>query len=207
MFGQGNQSASHLLNQGVKEGDLFLFFGWFRRLREDDGRLRFGTKSEDAHIIFGWLQVGEIWCEFDGRRIPKWARDHCHVRGETDDYYNVGKPLDIVFIAKRWLKLAGMRRRLPGGGIFKWFDQDLCLSRGDAPRSLWRLPSWMYPSQGRKPMSHHGKKVMERKYYGPDPESGPRSARLDVGRNLSSTSNRTRRCILNPMLQTRHTNG
>jgi len=31
IFGQINAAQSHLENNNVKEGDLFLFFGWFRK--------------------------------------------------------------------------------------------------------------------------------------------------------------------------------
>lgn len=34
IFGQCNSSQSHLSNQNVEEGDLFLFFGWFREVKK-----------------------------------------------------------------------------------------------------------------------------------------------------------------------------
>src|ERR1019366_2374960 len=30
-FGQSGAAAGHLINQGVGAGDLFIFFGWFRK--------------------------------------------------------------------------------------------------------------------------------------------------------------------------------
>ena len=84
MFGQSGAAASHLLNHGVREGDVFLFFGWFHRVRKVDRRFRYDPERLDAHIIFGWLQVGQIWCTFDPESlVPRWARYHppCSRRG------------------------------------------------------------------------------------------------------------------------------
>lgn len=159
MFGPAPGAATHLFEHGVREGDLFLFFGWFDRLRKEAGRLKFGAREQDAHVIFGWLQVGEIWCMFGHKDLlPRWARNFSHVGNDWQDFYNVRRPIDTVFVAKRHLQLdlPGIRRRLPGGGAFKTFHMDLCLTEPNESRSVWRLPGWMYPSSGFKPLSHHG---------------------------------------------------
>jgi hypothetical protein len=156
MFGQGNQAAAHLLNHGVREGDLFLFFGWFNHVRQVDGRFKFDRNGKGSHVIFGWLQVGEIWCWFNRDKVlPRWARYHPHVRGNVDGFHDLSKPVDALFIAKRNLDIPGIRRRLPGGGVFKTFHSDLCLSTGTELRSLWHVPAWMYPFPNRVPLTYH----------------------------------------------------
>jgi len=156
MFGQSNAAAAHLFNRGVREGDLFLFFGWFHRVRDVGGRNRFDLARQDAHVIFGWLQIGEIWCEFKGGSVlPKWAKYHAHVRGETDGFCNLSKPVDAVFIARRRLKLPYLRAPLPGGEVFTKYHHDLCLTELGQSRGYWELPLWMYPSLGRKPMTYN----------------------------------------------------
>jgi len=60
LFGQANSAQSHLKNQGVTCGDLFLFFGWFRRVTQDLGRWRYVPDAPDLHVLFGWLQIGGI---------------------------------------------------------------------------------------------------------------------------------------------------
>ena len=156
MFGQGNAAATHLINQGVREGDLFLYFGWFRRVQEVDGHLEFGPAAQDAHVIFGWLQVGEIWAEFRKKDVvPKWARYHSHFRYGWDGYCNLRRPLDVVFVAKRRLELPGIRRRLPGADAFRKYHRDLCLSEPGRTRRFWRLPKWMYPFPENIPLSYH----------------------------------------------------
>jgi hypothetical protein len=55
-FGQSGASAGHLNKQGVEEGDLFIFFGWFRRTKKQNGKLKFDLKDKDGkHIVYGWL--------------------------------------------------------------------------------------------------------------------------------------------------------
>jgi hypothetical protein len=40
-FGQAGGSQGHLRNQDVREDDLFLYFGWFRKTVNNDGKLIF----------------------------------------------------------------------------------------------------------------------------------------------------------------------
>jgi len=49
LFGQCGAAQSHLENQGVGKGDLFLFFGLFQ-----------GLDEPLHHRIFGWLWVEEV---------------------------------------------------------------------------------------------------------------------------------------------------
>jgi hypothetical protein len=156
MFGQSNAACTTLFKHGVREGDLFLFFGWFRRVQKANEHFTFDPEEQDAHVIFGWLQIGEIWCEFKAKSVlPKWARYHPHVRGATNDYFNLSKPVDAVFIAKRRLELPGLRIHLPGGGIFREYRRELQLTEPGKSRRVWRLPSWMYPFPDKPPLSYH----------------------------------------------------
>ena len=52
LFGQAGNAQRELDNLGVGEGDLFLFFGWFRDFQQ--------SKKADYHHIFGCLQVDEV---------------------------------------------------------------------------------------------------------------------------------------------------
>lgn len=54
-LGQQGTAQSHLEKQNVGIGDLFIFFGWFNHVQ--DGKF---LKSKGKHVIFGYLQVGEI---------------------------------------------------------------------------------------------------------------------------------------------------
>jgi hypothetical protein len=54
LFGQAEAAQSHLDNYGVTEGDIFLFFGWFRRVEVSNGRFRFKPGAPDVHM-FVWM--------------------------------------------------------------------------------------------------------------------------------------------------------
>src|SRR5690554_1987029 len=60
LFGQAGQAQGHLRNQGVGPGDLFLFFGLFRRVEPHDGAWRWAPDSRPCHVVWGWLQVGSV---------------------------------------------------------------------------------------------------------------------------------------------------
>jgi hypothetical protein len=72
MFGQSDAAARHLQKQNVCSGDLFLFFGWFRKVDEN---LKFVTHADDEHVVWGWLQVD--FC-LDRRRRNQIGRAGTH---------------------------------------------------------------------------------------------------------------------------------
>ena len=51
LFGQAGSAQSELKNNDVGIGDLFLFFGWFKKTE---------NPKIDIHKIFGWLEIEEI---------------------------------------------------------------------------------------------------------------------------------------------------
>ncbi len=63
-FGQCNQALSHLDAHSIGCGDIFLFYGWFRRTEYDkNGHLHFVSPQKDTtpdrHIIFGYMEIEE----------------------------------------------------------------------------------------------------------------------------------------------------
>ena len=76
-FGQINQSATYLKNQHISEGDLFLFFGNFRHIKQSHGKyeyVRRTDKIEDTYlgmplqVVWGYLQVGGIITDPDEQK-------------------------------------------------------------------------------------------------------------------------------------------
>src|ERR1035441_10298916 len=59
LFGQEGDAESHLENQGVGPGDVFLFFGLFREVERSVDGWRYVRGSRPMHVIFGWLQVAK----------------------------------------------------------------------------------------------------------------------------------------------------
>ncbi len=129
IFGQADAAQTHLENQGVTIGDLFLFFGWFRKTEVRNGSLVYCKNEKDAHMLFGYLQIGEIVVGEDKKRYP-W---HPH------SYRN--SPNDTMYIAADKLVINGKDTGLPGAGTFKYSD-GLVLTMPGMPKSRWNLPDF-----------------------------------------------------------------
>jgi hypothetical protein len=155
-LGQTGFAQSHLADHGVGRGDLFLFFGWFKEIEWSSGAgWRFRRNAPDLHVLFGWLQVGEVLrigertADF-ARRYP-WLKDHPRLFGKRD-------PRDTLYIAAERLDGvpgSGLSAR-DGGGTFAAVSAARTLSDPDQPiRSAWRLPDWFYAPDGRLTLSRH----------------------------------------------------
>lgn len=85
-FGQIDSAQGALRNAGVERGDLFLFFGWFKKTHEENGIYQFNTRKKyddfydyaDLHAIYGYMQIGEIIT--DKEQIKKYSW-HPHAIG------------------------------------------------------------------------------------------------------------------------------
>src|ERR1035437_2161478 len=61
IFGQDKGFKTHLCKtEKVSKGDIFLFFGSFRKTSLIDNKHSF-NKGHSRHIIFGYLIIDEIW--------------------------------------------------------------------------------------------------------------------------------------------------
>ncbi len=133
IFGQIGHAQTHLENQRIGEGDLFLFFGWFRETEWVDDILRFKTKTPDLHIIYGYLEVQEVIKTHICRNIPEWMKYHPHLKP-----HRISKKTNALYVAK---KHASWNSQLPGGGILS-FNKNLVLTADGKSRSIWKLPSF-----------------------------------------------------------------
>jgi hypothetical protein len=152
-FGQVENAQVHLANQQIGAGDLFLYFGWFREVERANGRWMFRRGAPDLHVLFGWLQVGElidvVAAKDSALRRHPWLRTHPHLS-------SVAAP-NVVYISADDLALPGVTAgALPGAGVFPRIAPELVLTRsGQRLRSRWRLPAFFYPKDGRAPLSYH----------------------------------------------------
>jgi hypothetical protein len=133
-------------------GDVFLFFGWFRQAERIQGRWRFVPNAPDLHVIFGWLEVGDVLSLVADRndtlrRYPGLA-DHPHL-ADPAGYSDERNTLYVASEASSFVP------RHVGGGAFAQFADGLCLTAPKAPRSVWNLPSWFLPREGRPPLTYH----------------------------------------------------
>jgi hypothetical protein len=151
-FGQVSAAQSQLERQRVGVGDLFLFFGWFRRTQWVADSLVYERRSPHLHLIFGWLQIGRILKpSCPGAKIPEWAHSHPHVSGAWfRDQSNT------LYCASDTLCVPGLKSRRPGGGVFERFSPRLCLTApGQKHRSIWSLPRAFYPPGTPPGLSYH----------------------------------------------------
>ena len=149
IFGQAGAAERHLQNWGIKEGDIFIFYGWFRRVEQVDGIYRYVKDAPDLHVIFGWLQIERRIPINNEAQIPSWASDHPHCKRTNHS------SLDSIYISTDYLSLPGITIDKPGAGVFQSFNPALCLTAPGMSRSIWRLPGWFYPGEGKSSLSYH----------------------------------------------------
>ena len=131
-FGQIDAAQTHLENEKVKENDLFLFYGTFRQTELKDNHLRFIRTEKEKHIIFGFLQIGEILKVNEYQKCPTWMRYHPH----TCEHRRKAKN-NTIYIARDTLSWDSKQQ---GGRMFM-FDKRLVLTKEGFSKSRWRLPN------------------------------------------------------------------
>lgn len=145
-FGQTGSSLTELRDNGVKEKDLFLFFGWFRQTEYYNGRLRYIPRSPNLHVIYGYMQIGSIVDSVN--KIPDWLKYHPHAN--LNNYKEAWqKKQNIIYLPSERLSFAP---DLAGSGTFN-FRQELVLTKTGYSRSRWDFP---YSMRG-IPISHNPK--------------------------------------------------
>jgi hypothetical protein len=70
----------HLANQQIGPGDLFLFFGWFRRVQQIAGQWTYDSQDAGSHTVFGWLQVGYVVPVDDAAKVKAFSSNIDTVR-------------------------------------------------------------------------------------------------------------------------------
>jgi len=152
VFGQTGAAQGHLDRNGVQEGDVFLFYGLFRRVCRVDGVLKWAKRARKAHVIWGWLQVDRmVRVDACGTTELRWGRYHPHFHREPDSR-------NTLYVSGRNLSLGGPGvSRIRGAGLFERFDQALQLTAVSGRLTCdWALPEWFYPARGRAPLTYHG---------------------------------------------------
>ncbi|MCP3713073.1 hypothetical protein M3I54_40395 [Paraburkholderia sp. CNPSo 3274] len=152
-LGQTGSAQGHLARQRFGVGDIFLFFGWFRRVERTRDRWRYAPLAPNLHVIFGWLEVAEVLPIVTQRaeclsRHP-WIAAHPHVA--KPDHYN--SPLNHLYIAGTASRYAP--HSVFAAGRFTKFNDLLRLSAEGYTRTVWRLPGWFMPGNARPPLSYH----------------------------------------------------
>jgi hypothetical protein len=149
VFGQCGASQSHLEKQQVGVGDVFLFFGLYRRTKIVAGNFDFAKNSQNEHVIWGWLQVDKIIrVENDTLSSFPWCREHPHI-------VYTKRNNNVIYTASKSLTISGADSSVAGSGVFSEFNPRLKLTAEESQcPSVWRLPVWFSPQNGGS-LSYH----------------------------------------------------
>lgn len=134
-FGQCDAPQSYLVNQGIEIGDIFLFFGWFRQTEGDihKGTLRYLKGAPDLHVIYGYLQVGEIL------KNPVDLTEKCPWHPHASNRFT-NKTSNAIYLPTKLLSLDETRN---GYGTFS-FSEKRVLTMSGRTRATWEeKPSLM----------------------------------------------------------------
>ncbi|BES66445.1 hypothetical protein SANA_28840 [Gottschalkiaceae bacterium SANA] len=167
LFGQIGAAQSHLKNQSVGVGDLFLYFGWFRKTVLVDGKLKFDKNDKHGrHIIYGYLQVGDVISANREAVFEPWMMGHPHTYSERLD-----RTGNTIYVAKDSLSF---NDKLAGYGVFAYDDRLVFTKPGEA-RSKWTLPDCFCHAE----ISYHTKNNWKDGYF----QSAARGQEFVIGEN------------------------
>lgn len=150
IFGQADAAQGHLKKEEVKIGDIFLFFGWFRQTELINGKYAYKSGSPDLHMIYGYLQIGDIFSH--DQPFPNYSLHHPHAGNKFQDVKS-----NCIYIAKDTLTL---NTNYPGSGNFK-FRNELKLTKDGMSRSKWELPDFFNDLT----ISYHKKESFKPDYF------------------------------------------
>lgn len=156
-FGQTGAAQSHLENNGVKIGDIFLFFGWFRKTEYINGKLLYVKDAPDIHAIYGYLQIGEILKGFDVKKCP-W-----HPHSENSHIYSKYNQLtnNTIYVASKSLMIDGNDTGLTGSGILQFSEKRVLTLPNAITRTQWKLND-MFENI---PITYHTKNNIKNGYF------------------------------------------
>ncbi|MBB6451058.1 hypothetical protein HNR44_003052 [Geomicrobium halophilum] len=134
LFGQSGISQGTLHNRDVGEGDIFLFFGWFKEARKEDGVWRYVPHAPDIHAIFGYLEVDRALDIKAGDPIPSWTSYHPHIKNSHEHQ----KGRNSVYMATPTFS---KNAKQTGWGCFHYAPRLVLTDEAKTARSFWRLPA------------------------------------------------------------------
>lgn len=142
-FGQISSAQGYLKNANVCRGDLFLFFGWFHKVKYTNKRYKFMKKNDSndfydisgLHIIYGYMEVGEI----------------IKGKGEIERYYwhphaserRLNKDTNTLYLPSKTLSF---NPNLPGYGTLN-FRKDRVLTMEGMTKAKWIPHKFLIPEK------------------------------------------------------------
>jgi len=153
LLGQAGAAQGHLDKQKVGVGDLFLFFGLYQPVAKVGGKWRFDKKARREHVLWGWLQIGDIHRVRHLREGElDWVEYHPHLQHRD-------RSNNTLYLAADKLRINGRKLDTSGAGIFPHYHERLVLTAPKPNRNAsdWRLPSSFFPTSGKAPLTYFPK--------------------------------------------------
>lgn len=139
-FGQTGAAQGMLANAGVECGDIFLFFGWFHPVKKTEKGYRYvkGNKGDfyayaDMHVIYGYMQIGEIIT--GPQDISKY---YWHPHSDSRIY---DSPNNALYLPSERLSI---QSELKGSGTLD-FRKDRVLTMNGKVRATWNEYPFLMP--------------------------------------------------------------
>ena len=133
IFGQCSSSAIYLSDTvKIEEGDLFLFFGNYHRVKYYDGKYQYVKKTgdfysdNDLQVIWGYLQVGKIIKDSNEQKKYNW---HPHA---SDEFISKNRS-NVMFLASDKLSF---NENMHGAGVLK-YRIDRVLTAQNQNKATW----------------------------------------------------------------------
>jgi hypothetical protein len=130
-FGQRDGALGYLRNAGVTVGDLFLFFGLFRKAENFNGSIRFIPGEKPAHIVFGYMEIGAILDKPEDIAKYNW---HPHA---TNKHYNQKR--NALYLPSEKSSLC------PSGCGILSYRQDRVLTKPGKSPATWEKHKFLMP--------------------------------------------------------------
>lgn len=159
-LGQVGQAQSHIENKKIGIGDIFIFFGVFLSGNINDKNELVIRKNNLKHIIFGYLQIGEIIYPnklslIEREKFEKkysWLKKQPHWTRYKDE------PNNCIYIAR---KTCTFDHSIKGFGVFN-YNKKLVLTReNDSAVTHWNLPRELINLE----ISYHNKNSYKSGYF------------------------------------------
>lgn len=146
-FGQVKSAQTHLKNYQVDIGDIFLFFGWFKKAEYKNGKFQYiadRNYPNGFHAIYSYLQINEIY-KPNVQGVPDWLQYHPHVKYKNESEFKNDN--NTIYVAGDFINHPKHFNK--NGSISFVFSEDLILTKkGQSARSVWELPIEIHPSNG-----------------------------------------------------------
>jgi hypothetical protein len=164
LFGQTGGAQGHLSGKGIKNGDLFLFFGSFKETEFINGILKYKRNTPELHLIFGYLQIGSIYSDIS--KLSKELQYHPHAQKRFE-----GEKNNCIYKAAETLSFS---TSLNGGGCLG-FHNNLVLTKKGYTKSRWELPEFFRDIE----ISYHTQKSFTKDYF----QSAPKGQEFIIEEN------------------------